>query len=119
MDDKHTFERIREDVEERQKNILWEEARRGGGSVDAFLWNGDPHAKPIQRAGLIVFCLFWLFLSMMAALGLFRMSFDDGWEVVFFMMLGIGLSALLISLRLFRNAFRRGGASKRAKHSEE
>jgi len=103
MDDKHTFEHVRADAEERQKNILWEDARRGGRSVDAFLWRGDPHAKPIQRAGLIVFGLMFLMLAIACASIPFQKHFEEGWPVEFFM----ALLAFLIALRLFRNALRR------------
>jgi hypothetical protein len=115
MEDEPTFEQIREDVEERQKNILWEEARRGGTSVDAFLWKGDPHAKPIQRAGLIVFGLMFLLFAITIASIPFQKDFEDGWPIEFFM----AFLALLIALRLFRNAFRRDRSQISASHPDE
>jgi hypothetical protein len=56
-EDAQSFDQIRQDIEAAQNAILWEDARRGGASVDEFLWKGDPHAKPIQRAGLVIFAL--------------------------------------------------------------
>jgi hypothetical protein len=115
MEDKHTFEHVRADIEERQKNILWEEARRGGKSVDAFLWKGDPHAKPIQRAGLIVFGLTFLILAIVFASIPFQKHFENGWSIEFF----IGFVLLLIALRLIRNAFKRDRLRTRANHLVE
>ena len=103
MEEKPSFEQIREDIEARQKAVLWEDARIGGRSVDEFLWKGDPKAKPIQRAGLIVFGLMFLFLAIAFASIPFHNHFEEVWPLEFF----FGFCALLISLRLFRNAFLR------------
>lgn len=104
MDNPRDLDGIRADLEERQHNVLWEDARRGGRSVDAFLWKGDPNAKPVQRAGLIVFAMGFLFMSLAAASIPFAKHFDEGWPIDFVMAAG----ALAISGRLFQNAFRRG-----------
>ena len=98
-----SFEEVRAEVESSQKSILWEGARRGGRSVDAFLWKGDPNAKPIQRMGLIVFALAFLLISIAAASVPFAKHFGDGWAVEFLM----AAAALGISARLIRNALRR------------
>jgi hypothetical protein len=94
------LEELQAEVEARQKNILWEDARRGGKSVDAFLWKGDPNAKPVQRAGLIVFGFMFLLFSVVFASIPFQKHFEEGWPIEFLFALGL----LLISLRLFRNA---------------
>jgi len=104
MDEDPQFERIRRDVEDSQKSILWEDSLKGGRSVDAFLWKGDPKAKPIQRAGLIVFGLMFLLLAVGIASIPFQKHFEEGWVIEF----GMGAGALLIALRLFRNALLRG-----------
>jgi hypothetical protein len=105
MEDKPTLDQIREDVEERQKAILWEDARKGGRSVDAFLWRGDPKAKPIQRAGLIVFGFMFLLPAVFCFAGLIVTHTAETSALVPVLVLGTG--ALLVSLRLFRNAFLR------------
>jgi peptidoglycan/LPS O-acetylase OafA/YrhL len=97
------LDEIRAGVEEQQKAVLWEDARKGGGSVDGFLWKGDPRAKPIQRAGLVVFGLMFLLLAVVMASIPFQKHFEGGWPVPWVM----GLGCLLIALRLIRNAFRR------------
>lgn len=71
MREDNDLERIRFDAESRQKAVLFEDARRGGRSVDEFLWKGDPNAKPIQRAGLVVFGLMFLVLGTCLAAILF------------------------------------------------
>jgi hypothetical protein len=100
MEEPRNLEELRADVEARQENILWEDARQGGRSVDAFLWKGDRNAKPIQRAGLVIFGLMFLLLAVACASIPFQKHFEDGWSIDFFMSFG----SLLISLRLFRNA---------------
>ncbi len=101
--DEHSFDQIREDVDARQRAILWEDARKGGRSVDAFLWKGDPKAKLILRVGLVVFALQFLLLAVALASIPFQKNFEDGWSIDFF----LALLALLVSMRLLRNAFLR------------
>jgi hypothetical protein len=112
MKDEHSFDRIREDVEERRRAILWEDARKGGRSVDAFLWKGDPKAKPAQRIGLVLFALTFPILSIVFASIPFQKKFENGWSIEFFM----ALLLFLVSMRLLRNGFLR---SPRHRGSDE
>jgi hypothetical protein len=97
------MEELRADVEERQKAILWEDARRGRLSVDGFLWKGDPKAKPIQRAGLIVFACTFLLLAVCFVSIPFQEHFEGGWIISFL----FALIFVLIAGRLIQNAFAR------------
>jgi hypothetical protein len=103
MQEDPRLNQIREDAEASQKSILWEDGLRNGTSVDAFFWRGDPSAKPIQRAGLVVFGIAFLIIAIAIASIPFQKDFEDGSGVAFL----IALFALLISLRLFRNALLR------------
>jgi hypothetical protein len=103
------FAEIREDIEAKQRATVWPDTLRNGRSVDAFLWRGDPHAKPIQRAGLVVFGLTFLLLAIAIGSVPFDRGFPDGWVADFLM----ALIGLLISMRLFRNAFLGSKNSKR------
>ena len=97
------FEEIREEIEVKQKAILWPDALRGGRSVDAFLWRGDPKAKPIQRAGLVVFAVTYWFLGVLfIAMGWAR--YEGAACLVTSL---IGSTFVLLSIRLLRNAFLR------------
>jgi hypothetical protein len=97
------FEQVREAAEDQQKATLWQDQLRNGRSIDAFLWKGDPNARPIQRAGLVVFGLtFFLLATIMGSIP-FQQKFQDDSGIL----LLIALFALLLSLRLFRNAFLR------------
>ena len=100
MNDQRNIEQLRADVEARQRNTLWEDARQGGKSVDAFVWNGDRNAKPVQRAGLFVFAVTFLLPAVGFASIPFQKDFEDGWAIEFL----FAFLWLLISLRLFRNA---------------
>ena len=101
--DARSFDQVRQDIEARQKAILWEDARRGGVRVDEFLWKGDPHAKPVQRVGLILFALVFLSIAIVFASIPFEKNFDDGWPIEFI----FALIGFLVSLKLVRNAFLR------------
>jgi hypothetical protein len=84
------------------KAILWPDALNGGKSVDEFLWKGAPNAKPIQRAGLVVFGLFfWLGGVFFIAV---NWSKEDDWPARILGSL-IGCASILISIRLMFNAF--------------
>ena len=107
MNEPGNLEQFQADVEARQRNILWEDARHGGKSVDAFLWKGDRNAKPIQRAGLVVFGFTFLLIAVVFASIPFEKHFEEGWPIEFL----LSLFCLLLSLRLFRNAFLRPAKS--------
>jgi hypothetical protein len=99
------FDEIRKESEARQRAILWEDGVRNGKSVDEFLWKGDPNAKPIQRAGLIVFAITFWFLGI-CLIAIFWSKTEDNWIG---RLLGtlIGTGIVLVAIRLFLNAFRR------------
>lgn len=103
MEDDHSFEQIREDIEARQRATLWPDTFRNGAIVDAFLWKGDPNAKSVQRIGLIVFALFFLLLGLFLIATPFQKNFKDGSSIAF----PAALLPLLVSGRLIRNAFLR------------
>jgi phosphotransferase system glucose/maltose/N-acetylglucosamine-specific IIC component len=97
------FEEIRDEIEAKQRTLLFEDGLNAGKSVDEFLWKGDPNAKPIQRAGLMVFAItFWFLGVVMIAIGWAR---DEGLACLVTSL--VGLASVLISIRLLRNAFLR------------
>jgi len=97
------FDQIREEIEAKQKSILFPDGLRAGRSVDEFLWKGDPNAKPIQRAGLVVFGLMFSLPSIL----MFTAMAENYERYASFPGFAIGLGGLLIAIRLFRNAFLR------------
>ena len=103
MEDHPQFDEIREEIEAKQRTVLFEDGLRAGRSVDEFLWKGDPKAKPIQRAGLVVFGLMF-FLPTIFAFTAFAEKHSEAASYFGFL---LGLGFLLISIRLFRNALLR------------
>jgi hypothetical protein len=103
MQQKTELDRIREEAEAKQRAILFPDMLRSGRSVDDFLWNGDPRAKPIQRAGLALFGT--LFLGM-ASVGVVLVFTQDNWPGRIFGIVS-GLLAGIAGVRYMRNAFRR------------
>lgn len=104
MNEPRDLEQLRADLDARQRNTQWEDARKGGKSIDSFLWHGDPNAKPVQRAGLVVFAIAFLMFAVAFASIPFQKDFEDGWPFEFL----LALCYLLISLRLLRNTCLRG-----------
>ena len=96
------FERIRKDVEERQRAILVPDLIRSGRSVDDFMWKGDPKASFVQRLGLFIFGVFFLALSLT---GVFIIA-TRTWEGL---VVGLPMSVIpgMFSFRFLRNAFRK------------
>jgi len=97
------LERLREETEEKQRATIWPDTLGAGRTVDEFLWKGDVNATPIQRAGLVIFASIFIF----SALGFGVFIFGQAsWalKVEFF---SFGLIALVVGVRLVRNAFRR------------
>ena len=92
-------ERLRKDIEARQRNVFLEDQIRNGLSVDAFLWRGDPKATRVQRVALLLFGLVFLagFVMLISA-AVERHTIFGGL---------VSLLILTISLRLLLNALRR------------
>ncbi len=103
MAEKKDFKQIREDVEERQRGILVPDLIRSGRSVDEFMWKGDPNASLVQRIGLLVFGMFFLFLFSIAV---FIIIATRTWEGLL-VGLPVGVISSIFSFRFPRNAFRK------------
>ena len=115
MREDNDLERIRFDVASRQKAVLFEDARRGGRSVDEFLWKGDPNAKPIQRAGLAVFGLMFLVLGTCLAAILFA---HEG-NISKIIGAAFWLIGFYIGTRLLLNAFSKRNANRKDEHADQ
>jgi hypothetical protein len=92
--------RLLEEVESRQRNVLWPDAMVNASSVDALLWKGSPKATTVQRVGIVIWGL--LFLS----LGAF-FTFVQAPELHSPMIAVLGLLLLALGTRVTLNAFRR------------
>jgi len=114
MDDDRSFEQIREDIEARQRNTVWPDTVRNSAIIDAFLWKGDPNAKPVQRIGLIILALFFLLFCLFLITVPFQKNFEDGSSIVFF----AALIPFLVAMRLLRNAFLRPSRHRREGQSD-
>jgi hypothetical protein len=102
MNDVHNedgLERFRSYVEAKQRNIDWTDTLRNGSSVDALLWKGSAHLTGIQRAGIWIFGILFLFASLGLALIV--------WETHSGLAVLPVAFGLFISARLIRNACRR------------
>lgn len=60
--ERNTQELLKE-TDREQSPVTWPETTLNSGrAIDAFLRKGDPNATPIQRLGLVVYALMFLFL---------------------------------------------------------
>jgi hypothetical protein len=99
------IDRLREDLEERQRATVWPDTLRSGRRVDEFLWKGDPKATPVQRAGLAVFGAFWFFLFVIAIVLVVKGALERDLTMA---IIGAMFGAVIgyVDFRFFRNAFR-------------
>ncbi|MGD0293765.1 MAG: hypothetical protein ABSB30_07905 [Terracidiphilus sp.] len=103
MTNEPKFEQIREELEARQRSILWPDYLRATRNVFESLWKGDPKAKPVQRVGLVLFALHsWV-------VGVFFVALAWSSGTWFGRIIGVpsGLISVLLSIRVFLNAFLR------------
>jgi hypothetical protein len=103
VSDQRKFEQFQKDLEARERAFLLEYSRCDGHGVDAFLWMGDPQAKPIQRIGLILSACIFLLLVICLSFFVFQSHFENGSVVA----LLVCIALTLLSARLIRNAFLR------------
>ena len=99
---KSPLDQIREETEEKQRAILWPDTLRSGRSVDEFLWKGDRRATRVQRIGLAVLAMMFLFCASIFGALLFKEDFWGGRVLE----ITIGLLTGMIGVRLIINAFR-------------
>lgn len=62
MSHERDTQRLVEEIDCEQSPVTWPETLNAGRAVDEFLWRGDPKATPIQRIGLAIFSLGFLFI---------------------------------------------------------
>ena len=96
------LDRIREETEKKQRAISWPDTLRSGRSVDKFLWKGDRRATPVQRIGLVVFAMMFLFCASVCSVLLFKEDTWGGRAVEIF----LGLLTGIPGVRFLINAFR-------------
>jgi hypothetical protein len=101
-DDDHGAERFRAYVEAKQRNVDWPDAVRNSSGVDALLWKGSTRMTGIQRAGIWVFAVFFLFVSIGTVL--------VAWERRSAFVLLPAAFSFFIAARLIRNACRRNSS---------
>jgi hypothetical protein len=98
--------RFADEIQAKQRNILWPDTFRNGWSVASFLWKGSPSASLIQRMGA------WLFGSVFLLCGIDFLDVaislarkKDASGLVSVVIIAFGL--LLIGARVFHNGFRK------------
>jgi hypothetical protein len=75
----------------------------GMEQLQEFVWKGDPHAKQVQRAALLVFACTCIILTIIFVSDAMENHFEGGSK------LAVGRATLLvfIAIRFIRNAFLR------------
>lgn len=90
--------KLRDELELRQRNLIWPDVLRNTARVDQFLWKGSPSPTRIQRVGLWIFALFYLgAAASFIAIGFYSRAY---------VMVALGLLAAGFGARTLRNAFR-------------
>lgn len=94
---------ILKEIDRKQGAATWPETLEAGRSVDEFLWRGDPRATPVQRVGLAIFAVGFLFLLVISIV--LMVVRHDGPSIVLGLI--IGTLSGIAAFRLLRNVFRR------------
>jgi hypothetical protein len=87
-----------EDLEARQRNIVFPDTVRNGRSVDAFLWRGSPNPTMVQRIGA------WILGLTIVVMGIVFLDTTRG-DGFFSRMFSVAF--ILLGARIFRNGFPR------------
>jgi hypothetical protein len=86
-------------------------------SVDELLWKGDPKASPVQRVGLVIYALMFLFLFVVLIV-IIVMIVKDGFDWISFLgVLMMGTLSGIFGFRFLFNAFRRQRHHKEDRYS--
>jgi hypothetical protein len=111
MSEESKLNRFREEMEAKQRGLLWPDMLRSGRSVDEFLWKGSPAATPVQRVGLALFAIIFLFFTTILVVVVFTQDNWAGRILGGFFAIICGVSGI----RFLMNAFRRGAKPRKTK----
>jgi hypothetical protein len=100
-DEDNSRDKLRQDLEDKQKNILWPDTLRNARGVDEFLWKGSPRPTVVQRVGLGIFGFFYL----VGGVALFLIISPTLPRILVGVPLGILWAGF--GAKILRNAFRR------------
>src|ERR1700760_4352253 len=92
-----------EEIKAKQRNIVWPDTLRNGGSVDEFLWKGSSDASLVQRIGAWVFGFTFMLLAI-ALIEVDRETSPDRKSIAFVI---LGVAFFGVGLKMFLNGFRR------------
>jgi hypothetical protein len=92
-----------EEISRKQGPVTWPDTLETGRRVDEFLWKGDPKATPVQRAGLAIFAVMFLFCFVLSVVVM--IVGHDAPTIVIGLLLGTFSG--IAGFRLLRNVFRR------------
>ncbi len=108
MRPRHSW-RFSNEIEARQRNILWPDTLRNEGILDAILLKGSPNATLAQRIGMVLIGLMYSAPGiLLACLGLF----EEGPVLYKVCLFVLGLPFLALGGKIIRNAFRHSSADK-------
>lgn len=88
-----------EEMRDRQRNVVWPGPQANSRLVGKLLWRGSPEATAVQRIGLIIFGLGYLFAGLV--LLTYAKQGRSLWVAMF------AVPWLLLGARVVHNAFRR------------
>ena len=102
----HDTDEMLKEIQRKQGPTKWPETLEAGRSVDEFLWKGNPRATPVQRVGLAVFAVMYLFLFVGLMVVMVKLVLLHDWINIVFV---LAMAALIgiAGFRLLRNVFRR------------
>ena len=95
--EKHPIEELVHEVEFRQRNTTWPNAKVNASGVDKLLWKGSRRITKIQRAGVAIFGLLFI-LS-----GISAISLSGGFWIDIFISTGF----IFVGCKLIWNSIRR------------
>jgi hypothetical protein len=102
----HNTDELLKDIHRKQGPTKWPETLEASRSVDEFLWKGDPRATPVQRVGLAVFAVMYLFLFVVCVVLIVKLVVSHDW-FNFVWVLGMASVVGIGGFRFLRNIFRR------------
>jgi len=92
------------DIKGRQQNIVWPSPLRNSRAVDAFLWRGSPKPTVVQRIGAWLFGLTFVGFGLLPLLMVWHETISGA-----LVMIAMGSAALLLGIKICRNAFAKTG----------
>ncbi len=106
MAHRHKHDEWIDDLDARQRNVVFPYTLRNSRRVDSFLWNGSPNATRVQRIGACLIGLFGIGTGLLGFAATAKSKAEGDYKFAFLCAV-VGILFIAVGVRIARNGLKR------------